>query len=412
MASYHNMEVCSPPILPTVAILCPWLSLDGNPGIFFREQALLAQSFCRPMLVRLVPMSSVKSSRRLVRPVIERAYTAEGLECWTIRHACLNYTPYRFEWSTRLRQALMRQTARHWSHTIRLEGRSIDLVHSQSIVGLADWARQFALALGVPYILGEHDQCGLAGQGRGFINAMMTAVKGASAVTACSRDKIRQFASSRLFFPIESIGNLVNSDYFFPPKSTTQTDEYRIMTIGASSEFKDHRTMFEALSQVAWHFPKSPLRFTWVGCNGWGQDRTSAAHSLLAEFDLGHIKIDVIPSLARKELGNLLRDSHLYVMSSISEGMPVSVLEALACGVPVVTTNCGGVDEVIDHSNGIIVPVSDPVRLADAIVRAINGHSFADPLTISKAILDRYGDKAFEGTLRRLYLQAVTANPI
>lgn len=58
----------------------------------------------------------------------------------------------------------------------------------------------------------------------------------------------------------------------------------------------------------------------------------------------------------------------IFVLPSFHEIYPVSILEALACETPVITTKCGGTTEIIqDYKNGLFVPVNDPVRLAEAI---------------------------------------------
>ena len=66
-------------------------------------------------------------------------------------------------------------------------------------------------------------------------------------------------------------------------------------------------------------------------------------------------------------------DSDIYLMSSLMEGIPNVVLEAMAVGVPVISTDCGGVSEVIKHEkNGWIVPLRDPQAMADIICDVLN----------------------------------------
>jgi glycosyltransferase involved in cell wall biosynthesis len=56
-----------------------------------------------------------------------------------------------------------------------------------------------------------------------------------------------------------------------------------------------------------------------------------------------------------------------FVFCSMSEGFGLPPLEAMACGVPVVSTDCGGVREFMDGQNGVLVPVGQPALLADAL---------------------------------------------
>jgi len=63
-----------------------------------------------------------------------------------------------------------------------------------------------------------------------------------------------------------------------------------------------------------------------------------------------------------------LQQAHAFLLSSLSEGLSNAVLEAMACGIPVVTTNCGGLPEAVtDGDEGFVVPV----RNAEAMARAL-----------------------------------------
>jgi glycosyltransferase involved in cell wall biosynthesis len=82
-----------------------------------------------------------------------------------------------------------------------------------------------------------------------------------------------------------------------------------------------------------------------------------------------------------------LRTAHLYVLPSIvgsdgnREGLPVSIVEALACSLPVVSTPVTGIPEVVhDGHNGLLVPERDPVALADALQRLIEDRELYERL--------------------------------
>ena len=68
----------------------------------------------------------------------------------------------------------------------------------------------------------------------------------------------------------------------------------------------------------------------------------------------------------------LLESASVYVLPSFAEGVPMSVLEAMAAGLPVISTAVGGIPEVITHgTEGLLVPSGDPIALSEAICRLL-----------------------------------------
>jgi glycosyltransferase involved in cell wall biosynthesis len=83
----------------------------------------------------------------------------------------------------------------------------------------------------------------------------------------------------------------------------------------------------------------------------------------------------------RKDVAKLLARFDVFVLPSLWEGLPYSLLEAAALAKPVVATDIEGVREVIKHGEtGLLVPAKDPVRLAQAAVRLLKEREYASTL--------------------------------
>jgi len=90
------------------------------------------------------------------------------------------------------------------------------------------------------------------------------------------------------------------------------------------------------------------------------------------ELGLNGNEIFVGQFTTRQELNDIMAKTDIFVMSSILEGQPLSVVEAMAFGCPVVTTSVGGIPELIqDGVNGLLCPPRDPECLAKKITTLI-----------------------------------------
>ena len=123
---------------------------------------------------------------------------------------------------------------------------------------------------------------------------------------------------------------------------------------------KDVETLLRATALVIEELPAFRLKIA-----GDGECSTSLRQMV---DDLGMaLQVEFLSEV--HEVGDLLSHASLLVLPSLAEGISLSVLEAMAQGLPVVATNVGGNPEVVaDGQTGLLVPPGDPTQLARAIV--------------------------------------------
>lgn len=136
-----------------------------------------------------------------------------------------------------------------------------------------------------------------------------------------------------------------------------------ITTVGRLVDLKDHPTLIRAFARVR-ESHEATLQIVGAGPN---KDRLAA---LAGELGVSE---DVLLLGWHDDPYSVLQESDIFVLSSTTEGFGIVLVEALACGLPAVSTDCkGGPREILeDGSSGLLVPVGDPEPMAAAILRLI-----------------------------------------
>ena len=114
-------------------------------------------------------------------------------------------------------------------------------------------------------------------------------------------------------------------------------------------------------------------------------------------------KVSFTGLLEGQKLADELSSGDFLVLSSNYENMPVVILEALASGLPVVSTNVGGIKEMIDETKGILVEPRNKEALAEAIIKMIETHNDYDPNYLRKSVIEKYGYESVGKFLDSIY---------
>jgi len=108
-------------------------------------------------------------------------------------------------------------------------------------------------------------------------------------------------------------------------------------------------------------------------------------------------RVRFLGSLSEDDVARKLQNADLFVLPSFVEGVPVSAMEAMAVGVPVIATNIAGTSELVeDGKTGLLIRPSDFQVLANAVVKMIDDYDFrlrAAELARKKVVVEFNVDK-------------------
>jgi glycosyltransferase involved in cell wall biosynthesis len=134
--------------------------------------------------------------------------------------------------------------------------------------------------------------------------------------------------------------------------------------VGALVPHKGQRHLIEAAHQVVQQIPDA--RFVILG-------EGELREPLERQIQEHHLQKHVLLPGFRTDVLGCIKGFDLFAMSSITEGLGTSLLDAMACARPIVATTAGGIPEIVeDGTNGVLVPPRDHAALAAAIVRMLN----------------------------------------
>ncbi|TVM33110.1 glycosyltransferase family 4 protein [Oceanidesulfovibrio marinus] len=172
---------------------------------------------------------------------------------------------------------------------------------------------------------------------------------------------------------ISVIHNGVDVSYFSPPpegerERVEAEDGPVVLCVARLVEDKDHASLLTGYARIAADHPDAQLWL--VGDGPLEANLRKRVGKLLDAAGASQDRVRFVPG--QLDLRDIYARASMLVLPSIREAMPNVVLEAMACGLPVVATQVGGLPEMVaEGETGLLVPARNPEALGDAIGRLL-----------------------------------------
>lgn len=378
--------------------LYPGSSFPGR-GTFVHEQARFLSAHCRLQVVSPTPFSLPLPGlgRWAAYARVGRSELRDGLEILYPRYLSL---PRRllFSHAWRFYRAALERAVRTRP----------DLIHAHLAYpdGLA--AVEYGRRLGCPVVISVHghDVREIPRASPRWRALVARALGQAEAVIASSGDvqeRVRDLGveGERL----HDIPQAVDCGLFRIGTRPGGEGGWRVLYVGRFDARKGLGVLLEAMQRVRRHRTDVQLRL--VG----GSPLSGTAdgyHRMIADLYLADC-VEFLDEQPHEAIPRFMAEADLLVLPSYYESFGVVVVEAMACGLPVVATRCGGPEELVDEGSGRLVAPGDADGLADGILAVIQDYDRYDRTAIRRRAEERWDSRRVAARIYSLY-ERVLAN--
>lgn len=204
----------------------------------------------------------------------------------------------------------------------------------------------------------------------------------------------------------------------FRNKYGFEEDDIIVGIIGRIVPIKNHNMFLEVAANIK-RRPGVKVRFAIIG------DGESLPMIIKRSAELGlsysyfpdqpKTKTDIVVTSWETEIDQVLAGLDIVVLTSYNEGTPVSLIEAQAAFRPVVTTNVGGVEDVITHKiNGFLTEINDVQAFADNVLILIKDKALRTQMGKAgyDTVISRYSKQRLVKDVKNLYLNFLETEPV
>lgn len=182
------------------------------------------------------------------------------------------------------------------------------------------------------------------------------------------------------------INNMVEDHFFKQPKAVNPHRGFRFISVGSLIPRKGYDSLIEAFSKLDSNIEVS------LEIVGKGEEYDNLQQLIIKYNQEKRIRLTGVKT--PEEVSEMVGNSDCFVLASQSETFGIVYIEAMAKGLPVIATRCGGPEEFVNEKNGILVDVDDVKALADAMEYMMEHQSDYNKVNIRQFCLNNFSESA------------------
>jgi len=274
-----------------------------------------------------------------------------------------------------------------------------DLIHCQDMSSF--YAGRTARLMGIPYVVSTH--------WTGFMKHIVTpgmvrnfrkSLGRARIVLASKRDAEADLKEYGIEANVKWLPNAFDPEVFFSGKEPT--DNPWLLHVSGFSDQKRLPDIITAFARVLSTRPDALLHFV-----GDGPDRSGIERLAAEKLEEGSFLFHGF--LEKEKVADLMRSCLGFVFPSSAETFGCVLMEAMACGCPVITTSVGGIPAVVRNNEGMLVDVGDIDAITRGMISCLTGDHGLDLAAIAAGIRDRFSRIVVGGIIHDAHVEAVSS---
>lgn len=283
-----------------------------------------------------------------------------------------------------------------------------DLIHAHFTYPDAAAAHRLAQRYHVPFVITEHAPWTQASYADSHVRReALAAARDAASILAVSetvRATIAAFGIDTHHVRVVPVG--VDASLFVPGRREDRRGD-QILFVGWPNFNKGIDVLLQAMAQLKQS--GAPGRLLLAGGSYYRDTRLQEErlHQLADSLGLGD-RVAFVGWQPQEEVARLMAESAVLVLPSRAESFGAVLVEALACGTPVVATRCGGPEEIVRDDVGLLVPTEDVAELAGAISDVLKNPNRYDPQRLRDYAVHRFGWDGIVDEIHSAYVDAVS----